>query len=85
VNIPAIVHQYLAGSDVVSPPAVSEARWCHPKEDWVAARAEGMSFREWLSFARSCSSRHAVQFDDPLSMVGVVAYGVNRVVERVRR
>ena len=77
VNIPDLVYRYLvdgAGSvDATLVDAVDGVRWCHPANDYRAAMAQGMSRVRWLRFFQSTKARHAIHYDDPGAIVGVVA------------
>jgi D-aspartate ligase len=71
INIPALVYADLTGT---KRPEVQRAksgtRWCRPWTDVAAARAAGMSVRDWLRFAIRCEAKSSLAWDDPLPLIG---------------
>lgn len=84
VNIPAMVHAALCG---LPPPAAMRARpgaaWCRPGEDWRAARAAGVTLRDWLRFLRGCAVRAGLDARDPMPFLrGEILNGTVRTLRR---
>ena len=75
LNIPALVHADLTGGER---PQRAAARagvcWCRDLKDVRAARASGMSLREWVQWARTCEAHTPFTWDDPLPLVGAVCW-----------
>lgn len=80
VNFPAIVHADLC--DLPRPKIELRAgiRWLHPVTDLIAARDAGIGLGEWLRFASSAESKHALAARDPLAGLGLGAELVRKVV-----
>jgi len=72
VNLPALVYADLVG---LPRPAAREARagvqWCGLGNDWLAAKAEGMSFAAWAFWMSGCEAK-ALNWDDPLPFLRAV-------------
>ena len=77
VNLPAVVYADLTGTPR---PVQSRVRscldWVHPK-DVLAARAQGISLAEWLTWLwRSRPVKGVWRWDDPLPLCGMLAVRV---------
>ena len=82
VNLPALVHADLTGA---TRPAVTAATpgvsWMRAK-DLQAARASGLSLRQWAAFAWRCETRRNVAWDDPMPLVRQAALRLHRRIDR---
>ena len=89
VNIPALVYADLVGQPRAGThqtrQARAGARWCKPWDDVRAARAAGISFLPWLSWALRCEAMRVVACDDPMPLVRGVLWRVMSRVFRSRR
>ncbi len=70
VNIPATVYADLVGAARPGPGPVADGiTWCYPWPDRRAARAAGISLRDWLPFALKADAKSVIRWDDPLPFV----------------
>jgi D-aspartate ligase len=73
VNIPAVVHADLTGTER---PPVGPVRpgtsWSVPWEDYYAAREHGTPLGRWLGWQVRCDAWHTFAFGDPMPAVGAV-------------
>lgn len=82
VNIPALVYGDCVGwTRPAVPRARAGVRWCKVWTDHAAARDEGMSFPQWLTWALRCEAKSAFAWDDPLPLLGA---GLQRWLGRRR-
>lgn len=80
VNLPALVHADLVGLPrTVMSHARAGATWCHPLEDWRAARASGMSAMSWTRWMLRCEANASLDLRDPMPCLSGELY------HRVRR
>jgi len=79
VNLPALVYRDLTGQPR-EPVRRARAgvRWCAPRTDDRAARAEGISMVRWLIWAMSCEARSGVALDDPMPLLRILSAKVSR-------
>jgi predicted ATP-grasp superfamily ATP-dependent carboligase len=86
MNLPALVHADLTGSDrpATSTPTPG-VRWCDPRADFTAARAAGIPGRTWLGFLLRSQTYAIVALDDPLPFAcGRMAPALRRLAPRRR-
>jgi D-aspartate ligase len=71
VNIPELVYRDLAGKLPARMPAPARAgaRWCSPRHDVQAARAEGIPFFRWLAWAMTCDAKSGFSRQDPMPII----------------
>jgi D-aspartate ligase len=70
LNMPAMLYSDVAG---LPRPAVQPARvgatWCDPARDFMAARAMGLPFLDWLRWTSRCAVKAHCELDDPMPLV----------------
>jgi D-aspartate ligase len=70
VNIPALVYADLTGSPRPAPTRPKAGiRWCHPLNDFAAARESGEPVLAWARWAIGCQAKSAFSPDDPLPLL----------------
>jgi hypothetical protein len=70
VNIPTLVYADLTGSPRPAPTRLKAGlRWCHPWQDFAAARAAGEPLLAWARWTFSAQAKSALWFDDPLPLL----------------
>lgn len=75
VNLPALAYADLTGAPR---PPTSRARpgitWSMPWDDWRAARATGLSRRQWLAWQARCDTWHVIAPSDPMPFVRTILW-----------
>jgi predicted ATP-grasp superfamily ATP-dependent carboligase len=79
VNIPAIVYADLVGLPrPAAGPVTPGVLWCHPRLDYTAARAAGVSTARWVAWMAGCEAKSGMSWDDPLPVVRRGAWHLSR-------
>jgi D-aspartate ligase len=79
VNIPALVYADLTGAPRPASMRVKAGlRWCHPWQDFAAARAAGEPLLAWARWAFSVPAKSARWLDDPLPLLRATLPGLAR-------
>ncbi len=77
VNLPQLVYCDLVG---LPRPEFGKARagtnWCRLWQDVFSARAEGVSFFKWFSWAIKCEAKPGLSLDDPLPIFGAAFWRI---------
>jgi predicted ATP-grasp superfamily ATP-dependent carboligase len=82
VNLPALVHADLTGAPRPPLSAATPGVCWMSMADLQAARASGMTLREWLAFAWRCPTRSNVAWDDPAPFLHLAVHRVRRSLSR---
>ena len=87
VNLPELVYHDLSGGfpRAVGGRGRAGVRWCSPRHDLRAARAEGIPWFRWLAWARTCDAKSGFSRHDPMPIFRGTAWRMSDSIKRKAR